>query len=214
MFCQFSPVQQSHMTSKRCPLWVLVLDSLLYITFLLGKLIHSITLNAVYELMPTEFLSNPGFPPYILLWMSTWMFNSQFKLNISKLNTLDFPLQTCTFSGLSIRKWLPFGCSRQTPRSQSLVFLSFTFLSNPISFIFKIANISSCLKYTVNFHRVFSASILLSFCLFRAAPAAYRGSQVRGLIGAITAGLCQSHSNARSELHLRPTPQLTAMPDP
>ena len=29
----------------------------------------------------------------------------------------------------------------------------------------------------------------LSFCLFRATPAAYRGSQARGLIGAIAAGL-------------------------
>ena len=30
----------------------------------------------------------------------------------------------------------------------------------------------------------------------------------------VAAGLCQSHSNARSEQHLQPTPQLTAMPDP
>ena len=41
---------------------------------------------------------------------------------------------------------------------------------------------------------------------------ACQGSQIRGLIGATAAGLCQSHSNARSELHLRPTLQLTAMP--
>ena len=50
--------------------------------------------------------------------------------------------------------------------------------------------------------------------LFRAAPAAYGGSQARGPIGAVTAGLCHSHSNARVELRLRPTPQLTAMLDP
>ena len=37
------------------------------------------------------------------------------------------------------------------------------------------------------------------FCLFRAAPAAYGGSQARGLIGAIVAGLHLSYSNARSE---------------
>ena len=43
---------------------------------------------------------------------------------------------------------------------------------------------------------------------------AYGGSQVRGPMGAIAAGLHQSHSNARSQPHLRPTPQLTAMPDP
>ena len=50
----------------------------------------------------------------------------------------------------------------------------------------------------------------LSFCIFRAAPTAYGGSQARGPIRAI----CQSHSNARSELHVWPTPQLTATPDP
>ena len=46
-----------------------------------------------------------------------------------------------------------------------------------------------------------------------AAPAAYGGSQARGLIGAVATGLRQSHSNAGSELRLQPTPQLTATPD-
>ena len=40
------------------------------------------------------------------------------------------------------------------------------------------------------------------------------GSQARDLIGAVDASLYQSHSNARSEPFLQPTPQLTAMPDP
>ena len=52
------------------------------------------------------------------------------------------------------------------------------------------------------------------FCLFRATLSAYGGSQARGLIGATAASLHQSHSNTRAESHLRPTPQLTAMPDP
>ena len=55
------------------------------------------------------------------------------------------------------------------------------------------------------------------FCLFafsRAAPAAHRGSQARGLIGAVYAGLHQSHSNVGSEPCLQPTPQLMATPDP
>ena len=47
-----------------------------------------------------------------------------------------------------------------------------------------------------------------------AAPAAYGGSQARGLIGAVAASLRQSHSNAGSEPRLQPTPQLTATPDP
>ena len=40
------------------------------------------------------------------------------------------------------------------------------------------------------------------FAFSRAAPAAYGGSQARGLIGAVAAGLHQSHSNAGSEPRL------------
>ena len=62
----------------------------------------------------------------------------------------------------------------------------------------------------------------LSFCLFFvvvvaiswAAPEAYGDSQARGPIGAVSASLHQSHSNAGSELRLQPTTQLTATPDP
>ena len=50
--------------------------------------------------------------------------------------------------------------------------------------------------------------------LFRATPAAYGDSQASGRIGAVAASLHHSHSHARSELRLRPTPQLTATPDP
>ena len=39
-------------------------------------------------------------------------------------------------------------------------------------------------------------------------------SQARGQIGAVAASLRHSHSNARSELHLQPTPQLMTTPDP
>ena len=68
---------------------------------------------------------------------------------------------------------------------------------------FKLSNT----EYSLNFF----------FCLFAfswAAPAAYGGSQARGLIGAVAAGLCQSHSNEGSEPHLQLTPQLMATPDP
>ena len=49
------------------------------------------------------------------------------------------------------------------------------------------------------------------FCLFafsRTAPVAYGGSQARG------SNQSCSYSNAGSKPHLRPTPQLTATPDP
>ena len=53
------------------------------------------------------------------------------------------------------------------------------------------------------------------FLLFLwAAPEAYGGSQARGQIGALAAGLRQSHSNAGSAPRLQPTPQLMATPDP
>ena len=71
---------------------------------------------------------------------------------------------------------------------------------------------------TVNFKlREFHFSfvcLFFVFCPFRATPAAYRGSQARGRIGAAAPGLCQSHSNEGSEPRLRPTPQLMATPDP
>ena len=52
------------------------------------------------------------------------------------------------------------------------------------------------------------------FCLFRAAPEVYGVSRARGLIRAVAASLHHSYSNEGSEPHLRPTPQLTAMPEP
>ena len=52
------------------------------------------------------------------------------------------------------------------------------------------------------------------FAFSRAAPMARGGCQARGQIRAGVTGLCQSHSNAGSEPHLGPTPQLTATPDP
>ena len=52
------------------------------------------------------------------------------------------------------------------------------------------------------------------FLLFRATLAAYGGSQARGPIRTIAAGLCHIHSNARSKPCLQPTPQFTGTPDP
>ena len=59
-------------------------------------------------------------------------------------------------------------------------------------------------------------SLFLNFILFlfRAAPTVYEASQTRGQIRAAAVGLCHSHSNARSEPHLRPVPQLMTKPDP
>ena len=52
------------------------------------------------------------------------------------------------------------------------------------------------------------------FFLLRAALEPYGSSQARVWIGASAASLHHSYSNAASEPHLRPTPQLMVMPDP
>jgi len=57
-------------------------------------------------------------------------------------------------------------------------------------------------------------SLHFFFGFSRATPAAYGGSQARGLIGAVATGLCQSHSNEGSEPNLQPTPQLMSTQDP
>ena len=52
-------------------------------------------------------------------------------------------------------------------------------------------------------------------CVFLGlAVAAYGDFQAKGWIRAVAAGLQHSHSNPGSEPHLRPTPQLTAKPEP
>ena len=57
--------------------------------------------------------------------------------------------------------------------------------------------------------------LLLFFCfIFRGTHAAHGSFQARSRIRAAPAGLCYSHSNSGSELHLRPTPQLVATLDP
>ena len=52
------------------------------------------------------------------------------------------------------------------------------------------------------------------FLLFPSSPAAYGGSQARGGIRAVAAGLYHSHSRTRSETCLRPTLHLEATSDP
>ena len=42
----------------------------------------------------------------------------------------------------------------------------------------------------------------------------YGRSQARGQIGGTAAGQCYSYNKTGSKLHLQPTPQLMAMPDP
>ena len=65
-------------------------------------------------------------------------------------------------------------------------------------------------KYVLLLHEHDLPKAKLFFFFFRVAYKAHGGSQARGQIGATAAGLHHSHSDARSELCLRPTPQLMA----
>ena len=65
-------------------------------------------------------------------------------------------------------------------------------------------------EFFIYFFNLILFYLFIYFCLFAfswAAPVANGGSQARGLIGAVAAGLCQSHSNVGSEQRLRHIPQ-------
>ena len=98
-------------------------------------------------------------------------------------------------------------------------------LSSASSFLHLQAIITSPLNHSSSVLTCFPVSpqsILFFFVFFffllfvfsRTAPTAYGGSQARSRIKSVSAGLHHSHSNARSKPHLRPTPQITATPDP
>ena len=65
----------------------------------------------------------------------------------------------------------------------------------------------------INFYFFFGTFVCL-FLLFKATLMTYGSSQARGWIRAVAASLRHSQSQVRSEPCLRPTPQLTATPDP
>ena len=85
--------------------------------------------------------------------------------------------------------------------------------SGPLCSLLGMRILSNVRTFFLNFIFYF---FYLFFCLLLflwAAPAAYGGSQARGLIGAVAASLRQGHSNAGSEPSLQPTSQLAATPD-
>ena len=69
----------------------------------------------------------------------------------------------------------------------------------------------------INLHGVLALRLLYNsfsfFFLFIAAHASYGSSQARGRIGATASSLHHSHGNTRFKPCLRPTPQVTAIPD-
>ena len=71
-----------------------------------------------------------------------------------------------------------------------------------------------CFLLYIHIHTHTYTHTHIHFFLFRAAPAACGSSQARGQIWAAAASLHHSHSNTGSEPHLRPIPQLVAMPNP
>ena len=73
-----------------------------------------------------------------------------------------------------------------------------------------------CLCFPLGFlwFQIFFIFYFFVFCLFSATPTAYGGSQARGQIGAVTAGLHHSHSNTGSRAMSATYTILMAMSDP
>ena len=70
-------------------------------------------------------------------------------------------------------------------------------------------SIRICLCTSLNkyvFLKIYLFIYFVFFAISRAALVAYGGSQARGLIGAVAAGLHHSHSNTGSKPRMQPTP--------
>ena len=154
----------------------------------------------------------------VLGHMKTQVFNSLWNCQFSKVAAL--------FHTFSNNVWrLQFPYPHFTNTNYYLYYFSYPtnvkwFLIITLIYIFQcLAVFQVLIGYICIFSgktsiQTLSLSSKKIFFIFRAEPATYGGSQTRGPIGAAPAGLHHSHSNAGSELSLRPTPQLTAMLDP
>ena len=63
-------------------------------------------------------------------------------------------------------------------------------------------------------HQYETVTIFIYLFYFMASPVVYGSSWARGWIATAAAGLCSNHGNCGSELHLWPTLQLSATPNP
>ena len=101
------------------------------------------------------------------------------------------------------------------PGSTESLQVKYRWIKTPMRISAKVRTIQ---HYTILFcNKGTKTKLFFFFGLFafsRAAPMGCGGSQARGWIRAVATGLYQSHSNAGFKLHLWPTPELTAMPDP
>ena len=138
---------------------------------------------------------------------SEWTLGGEFFLGDSSSCLLPPVGNLCTQAGIE-SVWVGGSCA---PPPQCAL----PTLSHPMAFFFSFPSYFLSLP-SLSFPFSFFVCLFFSFCLlsFRATPTAYGTSQAMGLIGGTGAGLCHSHSNARSEPRLRPTPQLMATRDP
>ena len=119
----------------------------------------------------------------------------------------------CSFFSADVGEYLPCaGCSTRHLRNMFWAFC----ISYDTNVMLNFKMFLSC-KCSLSNIRItiylFIYLFIFIFSLSRATPTAYGGSQARGCIRAVAAGLYHSHSIVGSELHLQPTPQLAATPD-
>jgi len=155
---------------------------------------------------------------YLFLTLTMWKFPCQ-ESNPSYSNN-----NAKSLTARSIRehlKWLYTSIHRSVNVTSYIYYLgilnhSCTPRINPIRLIMVFDPFNKLLNFmchfVVDFLKLF-IYLFLSFCLFRATPTAYGGSQARGPIRAVAAGLRHSHSNVGSEPSLWPIPQLMSTPD-
>ena len=84
--------------------------------------------------------------------------------------------------GLSKREWIDYNLTRNPQQNDSGQVRSVICQESPIM-------------------HIITRGFFFSFCLFRAVPVVYGGSQARSQIGAVAVYLHQSHSNAGSLTH-------------
>ena len=175
---------------------------------------HNTFCLSIYQLMDIWVVSTFWLLWIMLLWTLMWKFlcrpTFSFLLGIFLgVELLGYMVITClTFwaSAKLFPKVLYYFTSVSVINEDSIIITSLWTLVIVHFCQFYFSHLCGC---EVLYH----CGFLILFYLFRPSPAAYGGSQARGQIIAVTAGLCHHHNNARSKPHLQPTPQLVATLD-
>jgi len=128
--------------------------------------------------------------PFLVICLSVCL---QRSVCLDLLTIFKFFLYWAAWDVWIIHRLIPHW-SLHLQRFSSLLWVVFSFVYGSLAVQKILSLIRSCFF-------IFGFMFLFYFCLFRARPTAYGGSQAMCPIGAIAAGLHHSHSNVRSLTH-------------